>query len=103
MAEQKFITFDTKYTYTESNDIAVVILEPASSTPDTVATLLNESIDILFLNNEKTLTGQLTMLMKDQQLTGIDYEINSDGELIVHGINADNYDMVDGELIYTYK
>lgn len=104
MPEQKDIRFDTVYKLVKdlTNNITVK-LEAESKNPDTISANLNSTVKVNYLNNIKQFTGQLVMITKDNG-SDIDWEINSKGELIVHGDNAKNYHInLDGDLIYEYR
>lgn len=87
-------------TYPENTEIIDLIVQPQTSSPNTVQALLNTGNEHLFVNNKFTNSGELSMILKNA-LRDIDYYITDEGDLIVSGEDAKNYDTDEnGNLIY---
>lgn len=111
MPQQKEVKFDTIYIgnldgYDIDKDNIPISVEviPESSTAETVRSILNVNSTPKSINNNIVDDGELCIVMKNQLESFVDFEINDNGELIVHGKNANNYSINDdGELIYTER
>lgn len=111
MAEVKQVKFDTiyignlaQYDINQDNIGLTVEIIPESSTGETVRAISNVNSTPKTINNIFTDDGELCIVMRDQLESYIDFEINDNGELIVHGKNANNYSInEEGELIYTNR
>lgn len=103
MSEEKQVNFDTIYETTPGIPGVVIRVQPESTTPNTIqANLLNLTGKRL-TNNTGQLEGELMMIMKNT-LYNIDFEIDDEGNLIVHAPDAENYSINSGGfLIYTYR
>jgi hypothetical protein len=107
MSEQKNVKFDTIYIGNSDergvNGEVPLILEniPESETSGIVRSIVNINSNNKVINNKSVLEGELCLLSKNNNKNYIDFEINDNGELIIHGDKANNYHMnEDGELIY---
>ena len=101
--EEKIIEFDTTYkTDVNSNNISI-FLQNASEYENAINVFINNSVGNLFCNNKQISSAELCFVLKNH-LSDIDFEIDDDGNLIVHAEDAENYSIDDnGNLIYTYR
>lgn len=101
--EERIIPFDTTYrTPAGSNNIAI-FLQNESEYRNTINSFINNNLTNQFSNNKKIIPGELCLTMKNH-LKDIDFEVDFEGNLIVHAEDADNYSLdSEGNLIYTYR
>lgn len=103
MIQELQFNYDTIYATASGTMNVTMIVQPESATPNTVGAMLLLIPGAKLVNNNAMKEGELTMVMKNT-LKNIDFEIDDDGNLIIHAPDAENYSLDDnGNLIYTYR
>jgi len=103
MIQEVVTQYDTIYETNQGTNNLVITVQPQSITPNTLEAELILDSGKEIINNVTVLEGELSMILKNT-LRDIDFEIDDDGNLIVHGLDANNYSIdAEGFLIYTYR
>jgi hypothetical protein len=103
MIQEIQASYDTIYeTIPGTNNVAITV-QPESTTPNTIKAALLLIEGEKMINNNDMLEGELTMVIKNT-LKSVDWEIDDEGNLIIHAPDADNYSIdANGFLIYTWR
>lgn len=103
MVQEATVNYDTIYETGFGNNNLLITVQPGSLTPNTVEAELFLGIGEKITNNTTGDEGDLLMIMK-HTLKSIDFEIDENGDLIVHAPDANNYSLDgEGNLIYTWR
>lgn len=95
--------YDSTYVTSPGVNTLQITVTPGSVNPNTVQTELRFQSGEIQANNLEIEEGELCMLMRNT-LKDIDFEIDDDGNLIVHAEDSNNYSLDDeGNLIYTWR
>lgn len=90
---------ETNTKYTNSGATLSLVVERTGNN-DVVEANLNETNDVIHVNNKSVVNGELAMLIKNTE-KAVNVFINDKGELLISGKDAKNYSLNgDGELIY---
>ena len=103
MIQELQASYDTVYATTPGSSNMAIKIQPESVNPNTVQAILLLSVGNEVVNNNDMYEGELMMALKNT-LKDIDYEIDDEGNLIIHAPDADNYSIdINGFLIYTWR
>lgn len=103
MIQEKTILADTVYQTATGTTNLTVQVKRAIDTPNIVACKLNMTLNKFNVNSREVKPGELCIVLKNG-LKDIDFEINNDGDIIIHAEDAENYSLnSEGNLIYTYR
>jgi hypothetical protein len=112
MSEQKKIITDTEYIgYTEEYDIqddSIALSVIVNADSEAINSQIRKAEVNLnpnrFVNNVAVNEGDLYAIIRGRLDNHFDLELNDNGELIIHGKDAENFSLDDeGNLIYTEK
>src|SRR5579872_1863688 len=99
MTQEVVAIYDTIYETPQGANTMIIVVQPGSATPNTVAAEQLLGIGKKFVNNNTGIEGELIMKLKNT-LADVDWEIDDDGNLIIHAEDANNYSLDDeGNLI----
>lgn len=103
MIQEVTAQYDTVYQSDPGTNDLTIVIQPGSAGPNTISAELLLEVGEKTVNNAKAEEGDLVMQMRNT-LKDVDFEIDDDGNLIIHAPDADNYSIDDnGNLIYTYR
>lgn len=103
MVQELNAIYDTIYETDFGNNNLTITIQPGSAGPNTIEAELFLEIGQKITDNTPGDEGDLLMIMRNT-LKLIDFEIDENGDLIVHAPDANNYSLDDeGNLIYTWR
>jgi hypothetical protein len=103
MIQELQAKYDTIYETAPGTSNVTMTVQPESVAPNTLESILLLNVGKKMVNNNDMVEGELMMSLKNT-LKDVDWEIDDDGNLIIHAPDADNYSIdSEGFLIYSYR
>lgn len=103
MIQELQAKYDTIYETDPGTTNITITVQPESVTPNTLEAILLLNVGKKMVNNNDMVEGELMMSLKNT-LKDVDWEIDDEGNLIIHAPDADNYSIdSEGFLIYSYR